>query len=144
MERGLLWLPLLAAFIGLAWAGAAEYQKLEAYKLWAEDFDQSKYDLYSVIGYRNGIITWGKPTRKGIVEVEIVAIADVSDITLDINGQTFTDIDPDNLEELPRKGDAALRLSYKAEQDSILIRFTQIDLAAKWVNYLQKFVKLGV
>ena len=144
MERGLLWLPLLAAFIGLAWAGAAEYQKLEAYKLWAEDFDQSKYDLYSVIGYRNGVITWGKPTRKGIVELNTVAIADLADITLDIDGQTFTDIDPDNLEEFPTKGKAALCLNYKAEQDSIQIRFTQIDLAAKWTNYLQKFIKLGV
>lgn len=144
MERGLLWLPLLAAFIGLAWAGAAEYQKLEAYKLWAENFDQSKYDLYSVIGYHNGMITWGKPTRKGIVEIKTVAIADLSDITLDINGQTFTDIDPDNLDELPQKGKAALRLNYKAEQDSILIKFTQIDLAAKWTNYLQKFVQLGI
>ena len=144
MERGLLWLPLLAAFIGLAWAGAAEYQKLEAYKLWAEDFDQSKYDLYSVIGYSNGKITWGKPTRKGITDLQTVAIAELSGISLDIDGKDFTDIDPDNLDELPSKGKAALRLDYKAKQDSIQIRFTQIDLAAKWTNYLQKFLKLGV
>ncbi|MCF3606421.1 hypothetical protein L2E81_07160 [Planktothrix agardhii 1033] len=35
MERGLLWLPLLAIFIGLAWSGWNEYQKLEAYQAWA-------------------------------------------------------------------------------------------------------------
>ena len=50
MARGLLWLPLLVAFIWLAWSGWNEYQKLEAYKIWAEDFDNAKFDIYAVLG----------------------------------------------------------------------------------------------
>ena len=45
MERGLLWLPLLGIFIWLSWAGWNEYQKLEAYRAWAESFEKSKYDI---------------------------------------------------------------------------------------------------
>lgn len=140
MARGLLWLPLLVMFIGLAWAGWAEYNKIEAYKVWADDFDQAKYDLYSVIGYRNGQITWGKATRKGMVNLQTVAIAKLSHISLQVNEQLFEDFD---LENLPQKGKAALLLNYKEKDESTKIPFTQIDLAAKWVNYLQKFVALG-
>ena len=135
MERGLLWLPLLAMFIGLAWAGWAEYTKIEAYKLWAEDYDQAKYDLYSIIGYHNGTITYGKATRKGMVDLKTVAIADLSQITLRVNDQPVQDLD-----NLPTKGKAALILHAKQNQDSFKIPFTQIDLAAKWVVYLQKFI----
>ena len=144
MERGLLWLPLLATFIGLAWAGWAEYQKIEAYKLWAENFDQSKYDLYSVMGYRNGQITWGKATRKGITDTQTVAIAKLSDITLEIDGETLKEFDAENPETFPSKGKAALCLNYNADENSIQIPFTQTDLAAKWATYLQKFVALGI
>lgn len=140
MARGLLWLPLLAMFIGLAWAGWAEYNKIEAYKVWADDFDQAKYDLYSVIGYRNGQITWGKATRKGMVNIQTVAIAKLSHISLQVNEQPLMDFD---LENLPQKGKAALLLNYKGDEESTEIPFTQIDLAAKWVNYLQKFVAIG-
>ncbi len=52
MTRGLIWLPLLAIFIGLAWAGWNEYQKLEAYRAWAEQFDRAKYDIYAVLGQK--------------------------------------------------------------------------------------------
>ena len=50
MERGLLWLPLLAVFFWLAWSGWNEYQKVEAYRRWAADYDKAKYDLYAVLG----------------------------------------------------------------------------------------------
>lgn len=138
MERGLLWLPLLVMFIGLAWAGWAEYTKIEAYKLWAEGFEQAKYDLYSIMGYRNGTITYGKATRKGMVDLKTVAIASLSQISLQVNDQPITDLD-----NLPTKGKAALVLHPKANQAQIAIPFTQIDLAAKWVVYLQKLIKFG-
>lgn len=50
MERGLLWLPLLVLFFWLAWSGKKEYDKVQAYQAWAEQFDKSKYDIYSVLG----------------------------------------------------------------------------------------------
>ena len=59
MERGLLWLPLLVVFIWLAWSGWNEYQKVEAYKIWAANFDNAKFDIYSVLGVKERQITWG-------------------------------------------------------------------------------------
>ena len=70
MERGLLWLPLLAVFIGLAWAGWNESQKVEAYRVWAKPFAKVKYDIYAVLGQNGTHLTWGKPTRKGIVNLQ--------------------------------------------------------------------------
>jgi hypothetical protein len=138
MERGLLWLPLLVLFIGLAWAGWAEYQKIEVYQVWAADFDQAKYDLYAVMGYRNGQITHGKATRKGIVNLQTVAIASLEKIFLQVDQSAIED-----LENLPSRGKACLVLQSR-DQGNIEIPFTQIDLAAKWVVYLDKFLKLGV
>ncbi|MBV5260883.1 hypothetical protein FLX56_20920 [Synechococcus moorigangaii CMS01] len=137
MERGLLWLPLLALFIGLAWAGWAEYQKIEAYKLWAAEFDQAKYDLYSVIGYRNGQITYGKATRRGIIDLQTVAIATIHSIALQVDQQIV-----DDFENLPSRGKGYLVLTLK-DQRTLEIPFTQVDLAAKWVNYLRQFLQLG-
>ena len=62
MERGLLGLSLLIFFVGLAWAGWYEYQKIESYRRWAAAFDQAKYDIYSVVGQKKQLVTWGKPT----------------------------------------------------------------------------------
>ncbi|MEO1466231.1 MAG: hypothetical protein AAFR89_08365, partial [Cyanobacteria bacterium J06633_1] len=80
MERGLLWLPLLVAFFWLAWSGWNEYQKLEAYKVWAENFDNAKFDIYAVLGKKAQQITWGKPTRKGMVELKSFSLDNVEDI----------------------------------------------------------------
>ena len=77
MERGLLWLPLLAVFIGLAWAGWHEFQKLEAYQRWAADWERAKYDLYAVVGQRGSTLTWGQPTRQGPVVCQTLDLGTV-------------------------------------------------------------------
>ena len=52
-------------FIGLAWAGWNEYNKLEAYKVWAQSFERAKYDIYAALGQQGDVLTWGVPTRQG-------------------------------------------------------------------------------
>ncbi len=133
MERGLLWLPLLVAFIWLAWSGWNEYHKLEAYKIWAEDFDNAKFDIYAVLGRKEGQITWGKPTRRGMVELETFSLDDVNQINFLVSDR-LVDV---NLEDLPKKGKPSLEFDFK-NQKSILIPFTDILLAAKWCNYLRE------
>lgn len=133
MERGLLWLPLLMAFIWLAWSGWNEYHKLEAYKIWAEDFDNAKFDIYAVLGRKKGQITWGKPTRQGMVELETFSLDEVNQINLLVSDR-LVDV---NLENLPNKGKPSLEFDLK-DQKSILIPFTDILLAAKWCNYLRE------
>ncbi|MFP4007657.1 MAG: hypothetical protein ACLFV6_06560 [Spirulinaceae cyanobacterium] len=134
MERGLLWLPLLALFIGLAWAGWNEYQKLEAYNRWADNFDKAKYDIYAVLGQKGKEITWGKPTRKEPVEIQQFSLQDVTGIQLWVNESLADWEDP------PSKGSAMLEFEFKGDRASVRIPFTDPTLAAKWGKYLSGMV----
>ncbi|MDB9305785.1 hypothetical protein [Nodularia spumigena] len=131
MERGLLWLPLLVAFFWLAWQGSREYQKLEAYRLWAEQFDKSKYDIYAVLGLKDNNITWGKPTPKGLIELDTFSVLDVKDIRLLVDDKIV------ELENYPQKGRAIELEFLLSESPSVRIPFTEVPLAAKWGKYLQ-------
>lgn len=133
MERGLLWLPLLAVFIGLAWSGWNEYQKLEAYKPWAEKFDQAKYDIYAVLGHSGDQLTWGKPTRQGPVNLQTFSLRDVQSIWLLVDNKSVS------LDQLPQKGKSVeLEFILQDEPDPIRVPFTQLSLAAQWCQYLQE------
>jgi hypothetical protein len=128
MERGLLWLPLLSIFIWLAWAGRNEYLKVEAYKLWAKDFERHKYDIYAVLGQQGNRLTWGKPTAKAPINLQTIVFADIQTIQLKIDGKYFENLSQD----LPPSGKNIL-----IELNSNLsIPFTDIAIAANWYRYL--------
>jgi hypothetical protein len=132
MEKGLLWLPLLAVFIALAWSGAREYQKVEAYRLWSESFDKAKYDIYAVLGLKGQIITWGKPTPKEPENLQSFSLEDVQEILLFVNGKSI------DLEAIPRQGGAELEFRFKnASTPAVTIPFTEVALAAQWAKYLR-------
>ncbi len=131
MERGLLWLPLLVVFIWLAWSGWNEYQKVETYKVWAEDFDNAKFDIYAVLGKKEGQVTWGKPTRKGMVDLQSFSLDKVKEIKLLVGDS------PVKLDNLPGKGKPSLAFDLN-DEDLIKIPFTDISLAAKWCAYLEE------
>ncbi|HYW18675.1 MAG TPA: hypothetical protein VE956_05050 [Nodularia sp. (in: cyanobacteria)] len=131
MERGLLWLPLLVAFFWLAWQGSREYQKLEAYRVWAEQFDKAKYDIYAVLGLKDHNITWGKPTPKGPIKLETFSLLDVKQIRLLVDDKVV------EVENYPQKG-RIIELEFLcSESQSVSIPFTEVPLAAKWGKYLQ-------
>jgi len=133
MERGLLWLPLLVAFFWLAWQGSREYQKVEAYRIWAENFDRAKYDIYAVLAQKENDITWGKPTVKGIIDLETFSLDKVSNINL------LIDDEPIDIEKLPRKG-KKIELEFVFSETShqeIRVPFTEIPLAGEWGKFLQ-------
>ena len=132
MERGLLWLPLLVAFIWLAWSGWNEYQKLEAYKVWAEDFDNAKFDIYAVLGKKERQVTWGKPTRKGMIDLKSFSLDNVREIKLVVGDRSI------ELDNLPNKGKPSLEFDL-IDQKSIQVPFTEISLAAKWCAYLNEY-----
>lgn len=131
MERGLLWLPLLAAFFWLAWQGSREYQKLEGYRVWAQQFDKSKYDIYAVLGLKDNKITWGKPTPKGLVELETFSVLDVKEIRLLVDNKVV------ETENYPRQGGVIQVEFLLSESQSVRIPFTEVPLAANWAKYLQ-------
>ena len=134
MERGLLWLPLLLVFLWLAWSGWNEYQKVEAYRVWAEQYEKTKYDIYSVLGQKSKELTWGKPTRKGPVDLQTFCFDEVEKINLLVDRQ------PVELENPGERGSAAVEFQFKSDRNSISVPFTQISLAAEWVKYLRQEV----
>lgn len=132
MERGLLWLPLLFAFFWLAWQGSQEYQKLEAYRIWAEEFERAKYDIYAVLAQKGNDITWGKPTTKGPIGLETFSLLDVKEIRFLVNGNVV------DMENPPQKG-RKIELQFLLTSDkSICVPFTEVPLAAKWCKFLQR------
>lgn len=131
MERGLFWLPLLILFFWLAWSGKNEYQKLENYKVWAEDFDKSKYDIYSVLGKKGNLLTWGKPTAKGIINQSQFSLDDIKQINFLVKDKVV------QVQDLSEKEEASLEFINNQEQ-SIVIPFTQATLAGEWYEFLLK------
>ncbi|AFZ00472.1 hypothetical protein [Calothrix sp. PCC 6303] len=133
MIHGLLWLPLLVAFFWLARQGAKEYQKIEAYRVWAEQFERAKYDIYAVLGQKDDLITWGKPTTKEMVDLKSFSLKDVENIHLLVDDKMI------DTENLPQKGKAiALEFSLLEETKSVRVPFTEIPLAAQWTKFLQQ------
>jgi len=132
MERGLIWLPLLAIFVGLAWAGWYEYQKIQAYQRWGAAFDQAKYDIYAVLGQKDQEITWGKPALPEPIEIQQLSLAEVIEIAL------WVDDRPVDLENPPPKGLPILVLERDNGLSLVKIPFTEIAIAIQWVQYLQK------
>lgn len=132
MERGLLWLPLLVMFFWLAWQGSKEYQKVEAYRAWAEQFERAKYDIYAVLGQKGNNLTWGKPTPQGPVKLETFSLLDVREIYLLVDGKKI------ELENLPQKGRSIeLEFLFSESTGSVRVPFTEIPLAAEWGRFLQ-------
>lgn len=132
MERGLLWFPLLIVFFWLAWSGWNEYQKLEAYRQWAENFDQAKYDIYAIIGVKGKQLTWGKPGRSLPENLPSFSLEDVAAIRLLVNHL------PVEVNALPSKGSPVLEFNFTPDKPPVKIPFTEIPLAAKWLDYLDK------
>lgn len=131
MERGLMWLPLLGAFIWLARAGANEYQKLEAYKRWAVGFDRYKYDIYSVIGIKGRDLSWGKPTKQEPKDLQTFSLDRVKQIQLVIDNQ------PIDLDNLPNNGKKInLQFQLTDTPELIDIPFTEVLMASEWAKFL--------
>jgi len=127
-----MWLPLLAIFIWLAWAGWNEYQKVEAYRLWAQSFAKVKYDVYAVLGQDGDSLIWGKPTRKGPVNLQSFSLQDVKSIRILANGQPVDLVSPP-------KSDRNIVLDFLlVNAESVQVPFTQFDLALEWYQHLQQ------
>jgi hypothetical protein len=137
MERGLMWLPLLGIFIWLARAGATEYQKVEAYKLWAVGFDRCKYDIYAVMGLKDREISWGKPTKNEPKDLQTFSLDRVSQIQLIVDDRSI------DLTNLPVRGKKIhLRFQLTDRDTAIDIPFTEIPMAAEWAEFLRTAISV--
>jgi hypothetical protein len=143
MERGLMWLPLLGAFIWLARAGSNEYQKIEAYKRWAVGFDRCKYDIYAVMGLKDRQISWGKPTKAEPQDLQTFSLDRVDKIQLVVDNKV---IDLDDLPNSGKKINIQFQLSeptaegQEERERSIEIPFTEVPMAAEWAKFLNRSI----
>jgi hypothetical protein len=131
MLHGLLWFPLLGIFIGLAWAGWNEYQKIEGYRVWAAGFDRAKYDIYAVLGQKDDRLAWGKPSRQGIVNLQTLSLQEVQAIDLWVDGQI---VDAAQLPSKPRQ----VAIQLRSNDTPLQIPFTDPALAAQWQQVLEQ------
>jgi hypothetical protein len=131
MIHGLLWLPLLAVFGWLAWAGWNEYQKLEAYRVWAAQFDHAKYDIYAVLGQKGSDLTWGNPTRKGPINQQTFSLQQVEAIHLRVGNERV------DLDTAANGKPIALEFQL-TDAPPITIPFTDVALATRWGKHLQQ------
>ncbi|MEN8446684.1 MAG: hypothetical protein ABG776_16925 [Cyanobacteria bacterium J06555_13] len=134
MLHGLLWLPLLIFFFWITWAGWNEYKKVETYKQWATQFERAKYDIYAALGQAESTLTWGLPTRQGIVNLQQAQLDNVHMIDLLVKGdKTFNE----QVKGTAKKGEAIIQLSLKGGE-TCQIPFTDTELAKQWHGFLTK------
>jgi len=141
MERGLLWLPLLVLFIGLAWAGWNEFQKVESYRVWSEGFRSSKFDIYSVLGLGDDSLVVGKPSRKGPVDLKRVSLAQVQAVELRLDDAVVAvraSGDEPLEEQKGGREPKAIAIELDLGGDRLQIPFTQLDLAVDWTRRLKQ------
>jgi len=135
-----MWLPLLAIFIGLAWAGRNEYQKVEAYRDWADGATRAKYDVRAALIQKDKQLLWGRPTRSGIVDLQTFDLQCLNPEAIAV----IVDGDAIALENPPDRGKTVLlRLtqdmgSPQSGETTGSIPFTDITLAVQWANALRQ------
>ena len=135
MERGLLWLPLLGVFFALTWAGWHEYQKLTNCQRWLEQFERYKYDIQAVLGQRQRLLIWGKPTRQGPVDLQELCLDDLQAVDLYWGQDTFPLQQlPDRLADKKQPPSLGLRLTCTTGLHTI--PFTELSLAIDWGQWL--------
>jgi hypothetical protein len=136
MIHGLMWLPLLGVFIWLAQAGRTEFQKLEAYKTWAAQFDHAKYDIYAVLGQKGAELTWGKPARREPQALQSFSLLQVQSIELRV-GKPGADRAID-LDAPPAKARQVALVFQRDALDPVRIPFTDLAIALQWARHLQQ------
>lgn len=136
MARGLIWTSLLIVITVLFWVGWREYQKVEGYRIWAQQFDKAKYDIYAVMSLKDKQITWGKPTPKGIIGLETFSLQDIKNIELKLGDRVI------NSNNLPTEKikDTPQLIFNLTEEKTIKIPFTELELAAQWHQYLLSLI----
>ena len=152
MERGLLWLPLLILFIGLAWAGWNEFQKVESYRVWARGFRAAKFDIYSVLGLGSDFLTIGKPSRSGPVEQRRIQLAQIQDVALRLDDELIqlagletgkSASDQEIMDQVKGVQPKAIAIELDLGGDKLQIPFTQLDLAVNWTQRLKQELTQG-
>ena len=136
MVHGLLWLPLLVFFIWITWAGWNEYQKVETYQQWASQFERAKYDIYAALGQTGQTLTWGLPTRQGIIDAQSIQLNHVCSVELFNKDEAAF---KQAVTGSAKKSEAVIQLTLD-DGNRPQIPFTDADVAQQWHRFLSQAV----
>lgn len=134
MEHALTWLPLLGTFIWLAWAGWNEYQKVQSYEAWATGADRCKYDIRAALTQRGTVLTWGKPTRQGPIELSSLPLETVEALALHVNG---VPVEPGSYVKRGQR----IELVLTTASQTYTIPFIEFPMAQQWKKALQESLR---
>jgi hypothetical protein len=97
---------------------------MQSCQIWAQQFERSKYDVAAVLGWDQGILTWGQPTRQGPINLQVAHLNQVQEIQIEIDGKRFSP----PFTDLP----SGRRIGLILLPQQQAIPFTQTSLAAAW------------
>ncbi len=137
MLHGLLWFPLLGLFIWLAWAGRREFRQVEAYRIWAGNFETAKYDNLAVLGLQGDRLTWGRPTLAGPVDCQELVL------TAHLGVELWVDGDRRDLETAVASGRRAELRLLPPDHPTAAIPFTNPELARNWALKLKTVIAVA-
>ncbi len=128
MIHGLLWLPLLAAFVLLTALGWLERRRQNLFRSWAKDAEISKLDDAGAARLKDGTLTWscfeaGRFQEKGSFEVKQLELIELMALT---SGEA----------PLTEESQGRCRLRLVGTGQEMDVPFADAERARLWMNQL--------
>ena len=128
MIHGLLWLPLLLAFVLLTALGWLERRRQNLYLLWAQGTELSKLDGSGAARLKEGFLTWssfeaGSFKEQGNFEVNKLEMVELMSLT---SGDA----------PLTEESQGRCRLRLVGNGKEIDVQFSDADRARRWMDQL--------
>ncbi|TGG76944.1 MAG: hypothetical protein ERJ69_10230 [Aphanocapsa feldmannii 288cV] len=128
MSHGLLWMPLLLAFVVLAALGWAERRRQSLFRSWAEGSELFKLDACGMARLRSGQLTWGTIGPRGIDETDSLPISTLQlcELMADRSGEA----------PLTEEAQGPCRLRLVVDGRDTELPFADASRARSWVHAL--------
>ena len=128
MIHGLLWLPLLLAFVLLTGLGWLERRRQNLYRDWAEGSELSKLDSACAAKLNNGVLKWssfqaGTFKEEGSFEINKLELVELMALT---SGEA----------PLTEESQGRCRLRLIGKGKEMDVPFSDADRARWWINEL--------
>ena len=130
MIHGLLWFPLLIAFVLLTGLGWLERRRQNLYLLWAEGSELAKLDTSGAARLRNGILSWssfqaGKFQEEDSFEIKQLELLELLALA---SGEA----------PLTNESQGSCRLRLIGCGKEVDIPFTDAERAREWMSQLME------
>ena len=128
MIHGLLWLPLLMAFILLAALGWLERRRQNLYLIWAKDSELAKLDGTGAARLKDGLLSWssfeaGSFKEEAIFEVKRLEMVELMALS---SGEA----------PLTKESQGHCRLRLIGSGNEIDVPFSDAERARQWMDQL--------